>query len=167
MLYRILDGISPLPFIIIGFVSKLQPLPRRLRGNFMEFQPRPRLPKGPNERRKGARGHPKEAERTPKSAQRRPRAPKDVQGKPQREPTGGTASPKSSQRRPKAPQKHPRAQLYEQTPDQPPKRPLLIHGLSLKDSTQVDNVRDQSDFSKNKQKQTHSCTIVIAYARKH
>ena len=47
--------------------------------------------------------------------------PNGSQGEPKGIPKGAKGSPKSGQRRPKAAQK---AQLYKQTPDQPPKRPL-------------------------------------------
>ena len=48
---------------------------------------------------------------------------KAAQGEPEGIPKGAKGNPKSGQRQPQAVQK---AQLYKQTPDQPPKRPLCF-----------------------------------------
>ncbi len=100
-------------------------------GPLMEFKFSPKCPLSP----RISKGAPREGQRHPHGTQMtakgRPRAPKGSQREPKGTPKGSQRAPrvtkrrpKSVQRRPKAPQK---AQLYIQTPDQPPKRPVCYN----------------------------------------
>ena len=79
----------------------------------------PRCPKGPQKAPQGTPRHPQAAQMTskgaPKGAPRRPKGPK-------RRPEGGPRHPKATQGAPKAPQ-----DIYKETLDQPPKRPLCYY----------------------------------------
>jgi len=79
---------------------------------------RPHGPPGAQGAPNGSQRSPRMANGSPQAGQRGPKAPQRVtKGAPkasQGDPSGGPRWPKGA----------PRAQLYEQTPDQPPKRPL-------------------------------------------
>jgi hypothetical protein len=96
-----------------------------------------RCPKGTE----AAKRTPNCSHRSPKTSQRDPKGrPMGAQGFPKgATPNMGKETPKDSQRKPKDGQKgpkraqrtHPWAQLYKQTPDPPPKRPLCYLGVVL------------------------------------
>ena len=97
-------------------------------GPLMEPKLNPERPGSP----RMAKGAPREGQRHPVGThmmtKRRPRPPKRSQRKVTDTPKGSQRASRMSRRRPKSGQRRPkeaqRAQLYIQTPDQPPKRPL-------------------------------------------
>ena len=105
---------------------------RNWASNFRKIREnRPGHPKAPQGSPRGPQGIPKgpprDTQGTPEETPRDPMGPQGVQGQPKGSQVGAKFKPKAPQSQSKGNQNKPRGQtIYQQTPDQPPARPLCL-----------------------------------------